>query len=140
MNATTYLLFDGNCEAAFKFYERCFGGKITAIMHYAGSPAESHVPADLKDKVLHASMEIGSTLLMASDCPPDRFQRPQGFAVALGLSSVPDAERIFKELAEGGKVEMPLQQTFWAARFGQLTDQFGVPWMINCEAAAPTTA
>ena len=73
---------------------------------------------------------------MASDAPPDHYRKPQGFSVSLNLSDPAEAERIFQALAENGTVQMPLQQTFWAARFGMLIDQFGIPWMINCDQAA----
>ena len=129
-----YLTFNGECEAAFKFYERCFGGKIEAMMTHEGTPVAEHVPADWAKKILHARLTVGSEVLMGSDAPPDRYAKPQGgISVSLQIEQVGDAERIFEELAQGGAIQMPLQQTFWAARFGMLTDRFGIPWMINCE-------
>ncbi len=134
MELNTYLIFNGNCEAAFKFYEKCFGGKINAMLKNAGSPAAEHVPADWQDKILHAHMNIGDSVLMASDAPPERSAgRPQGFSVNISLKYAAEGERIFNALSEGGKVNMPFQQTFWAYRFGMVVDQFGTPWMINCE-------
>jgi PhnB protein len=136
MQVNPYLLFNGDCEAAFKFYEPIVGGKITAMLTHAGTPMEGHTPPEWRSKILHASMEIGETILMASDAPPDRYEQPKGFSVSLGLEDTGEAERIFHALAEGGSVRMPIQQTFWAARFGMLVDKFGIPWMINCEQAA----
>jgi PhnB protein len=128
-----YLNFNGQCEEAFRFYERCFGGKIDAMMTHAGSPMEGQVPAEWRNKILHARMTVDGQVLMASDVPPNRYEKPQGFAVSLGIEKMADAQRIFQALSEGGTVQMPLQKTFWAAGFGGVTDRFGIPWMINCE-------
>jgi PhnB protein len=140
MQLHTYLTFNGDCEAAFKFYERCFGGKIEAMMTHAGSPAEKHAPAGWLNKILHARLQVGEQVLMGSDAPPDHYQTPRGFSVSIQIKDVAEAERLFKALAENGTVQMPLQQTFWAARFGMLADRFGIPWMINCEQAAEHAA
>lgn len=136
MQLNPYLLFNGQCEAAFKFYEQCLGGKIEAMMTHAGTPAEDHVPSEWRNKILHACLTVGDQALMGSDAPPDRYEKPQGFSVSLNVNAPAEAERIFHALAENGTVQMPLQQTFWAARFGMLVDRFGTPWMINCERAA----
>ena len=133
MKTNPYLTFNGECEAAFKFYERCLGGKIEAMMAHAGTPAEEHVPPEWRDKIMHACLSLGDTLLMASDAPPDRYEKPQGFSVTLRIDDPQEAERTFDALAENGTIQMPLQQTFWATRFGMLVDRFGTPWMINCE-------
>jgi PhnB protein len=133
MRLNTYLHFNGQCEAAFKFYAQLLGGKIDFMMPFAGSPAEGQVPPEFRNKILHATLRIGDAVLMASDAPPGRFSQPQGFSVSLHVKDPTDAERIFHALAEGGKINMPLQQTFWAVRFGMLVDRFGIPWMINCE-------
>jgi PhnB protein len=134
MQVNTYLFFNGQCEAAFKFYERCLGAKIEAMMTHAGSPAEAQAPPGWRDKILHARLVVdGGTALMGSDAPPGHFEQPQGFSVSLGITDPAQAERIFQALAENGKVQMPLQKTFWAQRFGMLVDQFGIPWMVNCE-------
>ena len=133
MKLNAYLFFNGQCEEAFKFYEKCLGGKITALIPHAGTPAEKQVPPEWRDKVLHTCLEIGNQVLMASDAPPGRFQAPQGFSVSLNVESPAEAERIFRALAENGTVQMPLEKTFWAARFGMVVDRFGTPWMVNCE-------
>jgi PhnB protein len=133
MQLTPYLTFNGDCEAAFKFYEKTLGGKIEAMMTHEGTPAAQHVPPEWRGKILHARMAIGGQTLMGSDAPPGRYQPPKGFSVTLALDDTAEAERLFNALAENGTVEMPLQETFWAARFGMLADRFGIPWMINCE-------
>ena len=136
MKFNPYLLFNGQCESAFKFYEKCLDGKIVAMMPHEGTPAESHVAPEWKKKILHAALAIGDNLLMGSDAPPDQYKTPQGFSVTVQIKDPTTAERTFQELAEGGTVQMPLQETFWASRFGMVVDRFGTPWMINCEKAA----
>ena len=136
MQANTYLFFNGNCREAFETYARVLGGKIDAMMTHAGTPAESQTPPEWRDKIIHARMSIGATNLMASDAPPGhQCEKVQGFSINLTLADLKDAERIFHALAEGGKVNMPFGETFWARGFGMLVDRFGVPWMINVEKA-----
>ena len=94
----------------------------------------SQVPADWRNKVMHAQLTIGDALLFGSDAPPNQYEKPQGISVALAVLDPADAERKFKALSEGGNVTMPIQQTFWAQRFGMVTDKFGIPWMVNCPA------
>lgn len=137
MQLNSYLFFEGQCEEAFKFYEKCLGGKIEAMIPHEGSPAAEHVPAGWRSKIMHARMSIGDQVLMASDAPPDHSQKPQGFYVNIQVKQPAEAERIFQALGEKAKsTAMPLQETFWAARFGMLVDQYGTPWMVNCEKAA----
>jgi PhnB protein len=136
MQLNPYLSFDGQCEAAFKFYEQCLGGKIEAMMPYEGSPMADQVPSEWGNKVMHAHLRVGDKVLMGSDCPPEQYQATQGLSVHLGIDDAADAERLFHALAENGTVQMPIQQTFWATRFGMLVDQFGTPWMINCDQTA----
>ena len=133
MHICPYLSFDGRCEEAFKFYEKLFGGSIKGMMTYEGSPMEEHTPQEWRKKIMHSSLDIGGQVLMGADAPPNYYKRPQGLSVSLSPKKVADAERIFAGLAENGEIGMPLQQTFWAARFGMVTDRFGIPWMINCE-------
>src|SRR6516162_5066711 len=135
MQLNPYLTFDGQCEAAFKFYENVLGGKIEAMMTYGSSPMAEQTPADWRNKIMHARLTVGDKMLMASDAPPDRREAMKGFSVTISLDDPERAERIFHALSEKGTVQMPIQQTFWAARFGMLVDQFGTPWMINCEQA-----
>jgi PhnB protein len=133
MQMSTYLSFKGECEAAFKFYEECLGGQPGAIFRYAGTPFADQVPANWSDKIMHGSMTIGDQLLMGADVAPDQYEEPKGFSLSLQIKSTAEAEHIFHEMATYGRVVMPLEKTFWAARFGMLVDRFGIPWMINCE-------
>jgi len=133
MQINPYLSFKGECEAAFKFYEQCLGGQLGAIFRYAGSPLADQVPADWGDKVMHGSITIGGQVLMGADVVPDQYEEPKGFSLSLQIKSTADAERIFHEMTKDGRVVMPLEKTFWAARFGMLVDRFGIPWLINCE-------
>ncbi len=134
MQMTPYLSFNGQCEAAFEFYERCFGAERGATFRYAGSPMADQVPAGWPNKVMHGSLTVGDQLLMGGDVAPDRYEAPRGFSLSLQITSTTEAERLFHELSEEGKVVMPLEKTFWAARFGMVVDRFGIPWLINCEA------
>jgi PhnB protein len=136
MKLNTYLSFNDECEAAFKFYAQCLGGKIDAMMTYGESPMAEQTPPEKLDKIMHASLMVGDTVLMGSDAPPQFFEKPQGFSVSLIFDDAVEAERIFNALAENGTVQMQLQETFWAARFGMLVDRFGTPWMINCDLPA----
>jgi PhnB protein len=132
-----YLTFNGNCEAAFKFYEARLGGKIGGMMPFEGSPMAAQVPAEHRKKIMHASISFDGNLLMGSDTMPGQpYEGMKGFSLTLSAPDVAEAERLFAALAEGGSVIMPLAPTFWAARFGMLKDQFGVPWMVNCETPA----
>ena len=141
MQMSPYLSFKGDCEAAFTFYEQCLGGKLGAIFRYAGSPTVNQVPADWSDKVMHGSVTVCDQVLMGADIVKDQYEEPRGFSLSLQMKSTADAERIFLELAKNGRVVLPLEKTFWAARFGMVVDRFGIPWLINCEASdQPATA
>ena len=132
MQLNPYLIFNGNCAEAFKFYEQTLGGKIEALNKFAGSPAAEHVPPDWGDKVLHASMVIGDQHLMASDAPPGQYEKPTGISVTIVLNDPAKAEQIFNALTENGAITMPFQKTFWSPGFGMCVDRFGIPWMVNC--------
>jgi PhnB protein len=136
MELNTHITFSGQCEAAFRFYERVLGGKITALLNYAEMPAAQHVPRDWQGKIMHAHLQLGDRCLMACDAPPDRYEPAKGFHVQIGVSDLAEADRIYRALAANGKETMAIQETFWATRFGMLVDQFGIPWMINCAKAA----
>lgn len=136
MQMNPYLNFNGQCEAAFKFYEQCLGGKIVAMHTFAEMPGTNPGCADLGHQIMHARLQVGDAVLMGSDCPPQYFQEAGGMSVSLMVDDPARADRIFHALAEGGTVRMPIQETFWATRFGMLVDRFGTPWMINCEKAA----
>jgi PhnB protein len=136
MQLNPYLHFNGRCEAAFNFYEQCLGGKTVFKMTYGESPMADKSPPEWLGKIMHARLLVNDQVLMGSDAPPDRYDAPKGFSLSLNLADAAEAERIFSALVEKGTVVMPLQQTFWAERFGMLMDEFGIPWMINCEKAA----
>ncbi len=136
MDVNPYLTFNGECEAAFRFYEQLLGGKIDAMIRHEGTPMEQHIPPEWRNKILHAHMVLGKQVLMGSDAPPDRYRKPAGFSISISIDNPTEGERIFNSLAESGSVGMPFQETFWAYRFGMLVDRFGIPWMVNCEKAA----
>src|SRR5579862_8153412 len=132
MRWNPYLMFNGQCEAAFRFYEQCLGGKITFRMTYGESPMAGQTPPEWHEKILHATFERDDQVLGGVDVLPVSYQPPQGFSVTLNLKDAAEAERIFAALAQSGMVQMPIAETFWAKRFGVATDRFGTPWMINC--------
>ncbi len=136
MQLTPYLNFDGQCAEAFRFYEHVLGGTIEMMMTHGGSPIAGEVPPTWHDRILHARLVLGDQVLLASDSPPEYYEKPQGLYVSLNVNDPADAERIFHALATNGTVKMPFEKTFWAAGgFGMLVDRFGTPWMINCEQA-----
>ena len=132
MKLNPHLTFGGQCQSAFKFYERCIGGRIVTMLTWGDSPMAKQAPSQWRDKILHATLTVGDSVLTGADVVPEEYQQPKGFFVQLGLDDPGDAERIFAALAEEGTVQMPIQKTFWAIRYGVLVDQFGIPWEINC--------
>jgi PhnB protein len=130
----TYLNYGGNCEEAFKFYEKHLGGKITMLMRHGeapdGQPGQPQPPPGWANAVLHARMNLGETELLGADVPPDRFQPMRSAYLTLTLSSDQEADRVFALLAEGGQIFMPMQDTFFASRFAMLRDRFGTSWML----------
>lgn len=136
MQINPYLNFNGQCEAAFNLYAKTLGGKITFKMTHGESPLADSVPADWQGKIMHATLDLGDRMIQGSDATPEHFSKPHGFCLSISTKDPAEAERLFTALSEDGTVEMPLQETFWASRFGMLRDQFGIPWMVNCEAAS----
>jgi PhnB protein len=133
MQLCPYLTFDGQCQAAFKFYEESLHGRTVFMMTNENTPVDLGTSSEWRKKVSHATFALGDFVFYGADAPPGQYQKPQGFALQFNLSEPVEAERIFNALAENGTVQMPLQETFWALRFGVLVDQFGIPWHINCE-------
>jgi PhnB protein len=131
-----YLNFNGNCEAAFKFYAELLGGKIEMMMTHAESPIADQVPPEWRKKIIHARLTFGDKVLLGSDAPPGRYETPKGFSVTLGVDKPAEVERIFKAFASHGTVQMPLAKTFFAESFGMVVDQFGTPWIVICDPAA----
>jgi PhnB protein len=134
MKINAYLIFDGQCEAAFKFYQQCLGGDIVAMIPFGETPESESVPAEWRSKIIHACLEVNGQVLMGSDtCPEYPYEGIKGAHVSLNVETVEEAQRVFERLSENGTVSVPLEETFWAARFAMLVDRFGVPWMINCD-------
>jgi PhnB protein len=134
MNPHVSLSFDGRCEAAFRFYEECLDGTVTFMLTWGKSPMIAGV-AGWDDKIAHATLSVGDTVITGSDVPPDRYVAPGGFQLVLPMNDPVAAERVFEALAEEGHITVPLQETFWAIRFGSLVDRFGIAWSVNCEKA-----
>ena len=156
MHTSAHLHFKGDCREAFRFYAEVLGGRIVFAMTYGESPAAEQTPPQLRDRIIHARLDLGESpaaeqtppeirdwiiharldlgeqFLLGCDTPLDRYHAPQGFNVMLAVDQPVDAERVFRALAENGTVTMPFQETFWAKRFGMCTDRFGIPWMVNC--------
>ncbi|MBS0462677.1 MAG: VOC family protein [Proteobacteria bacterium] len=135
MKLVAYLNFDGTCEAAFRFYEQALGGTITRIDTFGGSPMAAQMPPEAHARIIHVRLQVGEQCLMGSDTPPGALAPRSGFAVAIQSDDLAQAQRCFHALADGGRIDMPFQATFWSPGFGMLVDRFGVPWMVNCEAA-----
>lgn len=132
MQINPYLSFNGQCEAAFKFYEKCLNGKVIFKMTNGESPMAEQAGPDQKDKIMHITMQVGDRVLQGADAPPQYYSKPEGFSVCLDIKEPAEAERVFNALAEKADIKMPIQETFWAQRFGMLVDQFSIPWMVNC--------
>jgi PhnB protein len=135
-NLSPYLFFDGNCAEAMRFYERMLGGKLD-LMKASDSPVAAEIPPGSGDHILHARLVLDDgRVLMASDWIAGQpYPGEKGFSLSLGYPTVAEAQRVFDALAEGGRVNMPFQRTFWAEAFGMLEDRFGTPWMVNGEMA-----
>ena len=133
MHINTHLNFNGQCEEAFKYYEQVLGGTITFKMTWGEMPGADEFPAETHNLIMHTSMKIGDGDIMGADSPPGQYKQPSGMNVSVHVKDVPEGERIFNALAEGGQVQMPFQKTFWSPGFGMCVDQFGIPWMVNTE-------
>ena len=132
MQVNPYLAFDGTCAQAFKFYEQALGGKILMMMTVGESPMAAQATPETKNQIMHAALQVGGVTVMGADAPSGMFSKPQGFSVSLGIDDEAEAERVFTNLSVGATIKMPLQETFWAKKFGMLIDKFGIPWMVNC--------
>jgi PhnB protein len=132
MQANPYLYYNGNCEAAFQFYEKALGAKIEMMLTHESAPESMPTPPEWKKKIMHARLSVGGGVIMGSDAPPGHFQQAQGFSVSLLVEDPTEAERKFKVLSEGGSVSMAFAKTFFAKGFGMCVDRFGIPWMVFC--------
>ena len=130
MQINPHVSFKGDCEEAFTFYERCFGGQLGGLFRYGGSPMENQAPDGWSDKIMHGSVKLPGLELNGADVAS--YEAPKGFSLSVQLANTDEAERVFRELADGGSILMPLEKTFWAERFGMVVDRFGIPWLINC--------
>ena len=129
MKLLTYVNYAGKCAEAFQFYEKNLGGKIVMMMKHGESPQPNpNVPADWKDAILHARIDIGGTSLLGADIP--NVEPMKSAYLSLMLDSIEEAERVYAVLSEGGQVFMPIQETFFAFRFAMLRDKFGAAWML----------
>jgi PhnB protein len=138
MKMNTYVNFAGNCADAFRFYEKHLGGTIGMMMTHGQAPDQSRINPEWTNAVLHARVSIGGTELMGADIPSAQPMRSA--YLSLGVDSDAEAERIFSALSDGGEIFMPIQETFFATRFGQLRDRFGINWMIIHERPVPARA
>lgn len=134
MQIQPYLMFNGRCEEAFEFYRNAIGAKIEFLMRFKEAPEQpppGTLPPGSDNKVMHASLRVGDTLLMASDGTEHEGGEHKGFSLALQVRDAAEAKRCFDALVEGGQVTMPLGRTFWSPCFGMCVDRFGVAWMVN---------
>jgi PhnB protein len=133
MKANTYIFFHSTCREAFAFYEALGIGTVQDLIANKDAPSGQQYDPARADNIMHGSLRIGDTLLMASDMPKDWYKKPEGYGIHLTASSIAEAQRLFAALSEGGDVQMPLEETFWAERFGACVDRFGIPWMVSVD-------
>jgi PhnB protein len=131
MQVQPYLFFDGRCEEAVNFYRKAIGAEIQMLSRFGDAPDPGMSSPETANKIMHATLQIGDTILMASDGDCKGGASFQGFALSLSAADQSEADRLFNALSEGGKVQMPLQKTFWSPGFGMLADRFGVNWMVS---------
>ena len=132
MQLITYVSFAGNCEEALNFYKEVLDGEILQISYMGDGQME--VPETLKDKVMHARLQIGENVLYMSDTfDPSAIKQGNNISLSLQIGDTAKLEKLFKKLSESGTVKMPLEDTFWGARFGMFVDKFGIHWMMNCQ-------
>jgi PhnB protein len=133
MKITPYLAYQGKCKEAFQFYEKVLKGKIMFSMTWAESPMADKTPPEARNNIMHSTLAVGDQLIHGADAPPQQYTKPAGLCVSISLKDPVEGERIFKELSEGGQVQMPFQKTFWSPGFGVFIDRYSIPWMVNVE-------
>ena len=131
MRVSFHLCFNGQCEAAFRFYHEVLGGRTVTMLKYGESPLAGQTPPHLRDRIAHATLALESFELLGADVMPGDYQPPAGFFVVLNFSDPADASRVFNALGVGGEIQVPFGKTFWSEGFGVLVDRFGAPWEIN---------
>jgi PhnB protein len=130
MQVQPYLFFDGKCDEALAFYKKAVGAEPNMVMRYKDAPDQSMIKPETKDKVMHASVKLGDTMVLMSDGHCQNQAHFQGFSLAVTAKDETEAERVFGGLSDGGNVTMPMAKTFFSPRFGMLTDKFGVGWIV----------
>jgi len=130
MIVQSYLFFEGRCEEALEFYKKAIGAEVTALMRNSDSPDQSDTPPGMESKVLHCNFNVGETQLMASDGMCSGTPKFAGISLSITAKDAAEAERLFAALSEGGQVQLPMHETFFAERFGMAADKFGVSWMV----------
>ena len=141
MHLETYLTFNGNCREAFEFYREVIGGEFSFVSTFADGPPEMGVPEHEKDRILHISLPLGSSVLMGSDTSSVFGPPPEvgdNFSLSVSADSREQCDELFANLSAGGAVIMPMQDVFWGSYFGQLTDKFGIKWMISFDTPQQT--
>jgi PhnB protein len=136
MQVQPYIFFDGRCDEALEFYKKALGAKVDMLMRFKEAPDQAMITPESKDKVMHAAVHIGDSQILMSDGRCNGKPSFQGFSLTINAADTATADQQFKALAEGGQVQMPLGETFFASRFGMLADKFGVGWMIIVEKKA----
>ena len=138
MSLSTYLTFDGNCREAFEFYRSVFGTEFQVLSTFAEGPEDMEVPDADKDKVMHVTLPIGTSVLMGSDNSPNGPPVVVGnnFSISVTTENREESNEAMAKLSEGGSVSMPMQETFWGSYFGTCTDRFGINWMVSCDLSA----
>ena len=131
-DASVYLVFNGTCADAMRFYNEVLGGKLEMRTHAESMPAE-HVHPGMGDRIIHARLDLNKTVIMASDGMPGEKEEMSGFSVSVNYEDPEEGRRVFEKMSAGGKVIMPYAQTFWSPGFGMCKDKFGTPWMVNSE-------
>ena len=128
-----YLIFNGNCEEAFNFYKSAFGGEFPYVGRFKDAPSDQQMSPSDGERIMHMSLPIGKTILMGSDSSTTMGDVSAGtnFSISINADSKEEADKLFGALSEGGKITMPLQDTFWGSYFGMFKDKFGIDWMIN---------
>ena len=132
MQVSVHLNFNGDCLQAMERYCELLNGEIVSMTTFGDTPAGKDVPDDWQDKIVHATMSLGGFVVATADIPSERYEPSQGFNMFVEVEDPNEADRVFEALSEGGKVQMPIEETFWAKRFGMLVDRFGIPWEVNC--------
>jgi PhnB protein len=141
MQVQSYLFFNGRCEEAIEFYKKALGAKVEMMMRFKEAPEGGHKPSPgTENKIMHSSLRIGDTAVMASDGMAQGNPEFKGFSLTLNAKDEAEADRLFAALAEGGQVRQPVIETFFSPRFGMLADKFGVGWMIMVEQPAQKAA